>query len=175
MILSGLYVITNNEVGKFYVGSSVDIKQRFRAHRSGLNNNRHSNQYLQRAWNKYGQDAFTFQLLYTGSAETCRQDEQEILDLIFSEYRDSIYNLARTADSPLRHSRTGMNRGCKHSADARKKKSEMMQGQKRALGYRFTDEQKQRKSDAAKRSWEDPLKRQRIIDGRNKQRLNRDT
>ena len=60
---SGIYKITNVVTGKFYIGSSVNIKKRWHGHRFDLNNNRHDNQHLQRSWNKYGREAFTFQIV----------------------------------------------------------------------------------------------------------------
>ena len=64
MKISGIYKIINKINGKYYVGSSVNIKDypnnRWSRHIADLNANRHHNDYLQRAWNKYGQDAFEF-------------------------------------------------------------------------------------------------------------------
>ena len=61
---SGIYVITCIPSGKYYIGSSVDIGQRFTQHLSALRNNSHRNKYLQRAWNKYGFDNFKFDVLH---------------------------------------------------------------------------------------------------------------
>jgi hypothetical protein len=49
--VSGIYLI---QVGKHkYVGSSINIKKRLRAHRAALKNNRHDNNYMQNAFNKH--------------------------------------------------------------------------------------------------------------------------
>ena len=48
---SGIYKITIND--KVYVGLSVDIMKRIIYHKSLLRNNRHSNNHLQSAYNKY--------------------------------------------------------------------------------------------------------------------------
>ncbi len=45
-----------------YVGISQAIERRWGNHRSKLRNNCHRNQYLQNAWNKYG-DVFEFHIL----------------------------------------------------------------------------------------------------------------
>lgn len=50
----GIYYITNTINGKFYVGSSKNIKKRWARHIRDLNNNNHHNIYLQRSCNKYG-------------------------------------------------------------------------------------------------------------------------
>jgi len=53
---SGIYQIKNTLNGKFYVGSAVNIKQRWSTHISSLNKNNHHSGHLQNAWNKYGVD-----------------------------------------------------------------------------------------------------------------------
>jgi len=59
----GIYKIENMVNGKVYIGSSKDIKQRFRQHLSDLKNNRHHSIHLQRAWNKYGESNFKFSII----------------------------------------------------------------------------------------------------------------
>ena len=56
----GVYFIKNKINGKFYVGHSIDIKYRFRRHLYELKRNIHHCQYLQRAWNKYGEENYEF-------------------------------------------------------------------------------------------------------------------
>lgn len=55
-----IYKIQNHVTNKFYVGSTINTKERFRCHRNRLRNNRHHCQHLQSAWNKYGEIAFSF-------------------------------------------------------------------------------------------------------------------
>ena len=62
-IISGVYQIRNKINNKVYVGSSKDISQRWLQHISGLKNNKHRNQHLQYAWNKYGEENFEFSIL----------------------------------------------------------------------------------------------------------------
>ena len=57
---SGIYKIINKVNGKYYVGSTKDFNKRWLDHKSALIGNRHPNDKLQRAWNKYGQDKFEF-------------------------------------------------------------------------------------------------------------------
>jgi group I intron endonuclease len=49
--------------GAVYVGSSVNCERRRGEHLSELNKGVHSNSYIQRSWNKYGADAFYFQIV----------------------------------------------------------------------------------------------------------------
>ena len=60
---SGIYSIRNKANGKLYVGSTVDFASRWANHRCQLRKGSHDNSYLQRAWVKYGEDAFEFAVL----------------------------------------------------------------------------------------------------------------
>lgn len=64
----GIYKITCISNSKIYIGSSIDIKRRIQNHKAALRNNRHDNIHLQRAWNKYGENNFTFEIIeeYSG-------------------------------------------------------------------------------------------------------------
>ena len=43
-----------------YIGQTIDINRRKNKHFSTLNSNKHDNMKLQNAWNKYGENNFTF-------------------------------------------------------------------------------------------------------------------
>lgn len=57
---SGIYFIQNLITENVYVGSSVDVYRRMKAHKIQLQNNRHGNIKLQRAFNKHGEENFQF-------------------------------------------------------------------------------------------------------------------
>lgn len=61
--ISGVYTITHTRSGKQYVGSSLNIQKRFIAHRCYLRKGNHHSPKLQNAWNKYGEEAFRFDVL----------------------------------------------------------------------------------------------------------------
>lgn len=63
MKLSGVYTITNTVSGRVYVGKSLNIPVRFRAHKRKLSRGNHENVWLQRAWLKYGESAFVFEIV----------------------------------------------------------------------------------------------------------------
>ena len=84
--VSGIYKIVNKVNGKYYVGSSRDIRKRWRSdHRKELTYNYHSNDYLQKAWNKYGGDSF--ELVIVERVELCelQKVEQKYLDIAKSQ------------------------------------------------------------------------------------------
>ena len=62
--ICGIYKITNTITNNFYIGSTVNFYNRFKKHRHSLNNNKHENIHLQRAFNKYGEDFFEFKIIF---------------------------------------------------------------------------------------------------------------
>lgn len=62
-IIAGIYKIDCVQNGRFYIGSSIDVQQRWKKHQSDLRGNKHCNRHLQSAWNKYGADSFRYTLL----------------------------------------------------------------------------------------------------------------
>lgn len=68
--ICGVYCIENIINHKRYIGQSIDVYQRWKTHRYLLNKNKHDNDYLQKAWNKYGEDNFIFNIL-----EQCERNE----------------------------------------------------------------------------------------------------
>jgi group I intron endonuclease len=93
----GIYVITNTINGNQYVGSAKDIYVRWRIHKSNLKYQIHHSTHLQRAWEKYGANAFTFAVIE-------RVDDLSILIAREQHYIDTmcpVYNTARIAGNTL--------------------------------------------------------------------------
>jgi group I intron endonuclease len=73
---SGVYVITNENNGKVYVGSTIySLRRRMGRHRAMLRGNRHFNRHLQQAWNKDGEGAFHFGILEVCEPNECQKRE----------------------------------------------------------------------------------------------------
>ena len=72
----GIYKIENKVNSKVYIGQSVNIENRWKGHKSKLRNNKHQNDYLQKSWNKYGEENFDFSVLC--ECEKDKLDEKEI-------------------------------------------------------------------------------------------------
>lgn len=60
----GIYRIFHIDTGKSYVGSTwKSFKSRWKQHLQKLNTNKHHSKELQNAWNKYGTDCFSCEIL----------------------------------------------------------------------------------------------------------------
>lgn len=77
----GIYKILNLKNNKLYYGSSKNIKKRWATHRNHLKNNKHVNCILQRAWDKYGESSFSFEVVELCSENNLLLTEQKYLDL----------------------------------------------------------------------------------------------
>ena len=96
--VSGIYKIINKVNGKYYVGSSKDIHHRWIAnHRKELMHQYHSNDHLQKAWNKYGRDSFELVIVDRIEVSSLKVVEQKYLDIAKSE-RDRCYNMNFLSD-----------------------------------------------------------------------------
>jgi group I intron endonuclease len=71
----GVYLIVCRANRRIYVGSSVDIVQRWRAHLCNLRKGRHHSRWLQRSWDKYGARSFDFVIWSPGCRAAIRKLE----------------------------------------------------------------------------------------------------
>jgi group I intron endonuclease len=62
-MVSGIYKIINQINGDFYVGSSKNLFRRRDEHFRKLRLKKHQNVILQRAWDKYGESNFIFEIV----------------------------------------------------------------------------------------------------------------
>lgn len=61
--ICGIYGIQNTVTGEWYVGQSQNVGKRFGTHMRNLTAGKHENEHLQRSFNKYGAESFSFGLL----------------------------------------------------------------------------------------------------------------
>jgi group I intron endonuclease len=100
-----VYRIKNVVSGSFYIGSSGNLYERWRVHKNKLRRRSHPNPKLQAAWDKYGEDAFKFELLEEFSSTTAMEAlEQALLHEHLGNA--ACYNLAEWVAAPMR-GRTG--------------------------------------------------------------------
>jgi len=96
---TGIYQIRNKTNGKRYIGSASSIGGflvRWNKHKNELRKAIHHSSKLQRAWNKYGADAFVFEILLYCDPENCLMYEQIAMDHYKPEY-----NVSQVAGSPM--------------------------------------------------------------------------
>jgi group I intron endonuclease len=111
--MTGVYSIRHIASGKRYVGSaSRGIGYRWWEHKHHLSKGQHHSKHLQSAWNKYGPDAFVFEILERCLPEHAIAVEQVMMDYYRAADQRYGYNIAATA---------GSRRGIPHDAESRKK------------------------------------------------------
>lgn len=93
---AGIYKIECKITKKFYIGSSRRLKTRICEHKSRLRANSHQNIFLQRAWNKYGEDNFVFEIIeYVKDEDQIFDIEQSWLDSSGCLYNENGFNLSK--------------------------------------------------------------------------------
>jgi group I intron endonuclease len=152
----GIYHILNTVNGKRYIGSARNIDTRWKQHRRELRENRHHSITLQRAWNKYGEQAFVFEILdEIDYSSILLVAEQCYLSMNFGENGEKLgYNIYPTA---------GGSKGAKHrpeviarrigrkcTEESRRKMSESH------IGKLLPEEQKRKIGEAHKKWHTDP-------------------
>jgi len=122
--------------GKKYIGSTVNGYTRFCDHQANLRRGKHHSIILQRAWNKYGEDAFVFEIVEHTTLETLLQREQHYLD------QQPEYNASLIAGPKTRL-------GMKSSPEHRANQSKALKGRiSPNKGKHFTEEHKKNLSRA---------------------------
>ena len=85
----GVYKITNTVTGDFYIGSSKDVKRRWRAHKkpSVWNDNPNNQMYID--MQKYGLDNFDFQILAEVEEGKLKETEQKFIETLKPTYNSN--------------------------------------------------------------------------------------
>ena len=111
---AGIYRILNTVTGKYYIGSANNFRKRYKKHINQLRNNKHHSIYLQRSFNKHGEDLFIFEVVETIPKDelidnTYLIDVEQIWLDTYQPYRkENGYNICPTA---------GSCKGIKHTAE----------------------------------------------------------
>ena len=100
--------------GSLYVGSAVNFKNRWERHVKDLKKGTHHSIYLQRAWERYGSEAFEFRVILQCAPDRLIVHEQGAIDFL-----KPVYNMSPTA---------GSSRGVKHTPEARANMSAAAKG-----------------------------------------------
>jgi len=118
----GVYAIRNLVTGKIYIGSAVNFRRRFNAHRLRLRNGDHHSIRLQSSWNKHGESAFAFEVLeIVEDRGLLLESEQRWLDAHVPHGANG-YNVLPRAGSRL---------GVRNTPEAIEKTASALRGRKR--------------------------------------------
>lgn len=151
--IAGIYSLTNKTTSKRYIGQTVYLNGRKGDHLLNLRRNQHDNDYLQKAFNKYGEEDFIFEVLEViPKLEDCSNDkdklterEQYWMDFYNCYNREYGYNINLSASiNPMQ--------GKTHTPEARKKISEA------AKGRILSEENKKKLLDSRKGKPGSPIK-----------------
>jgi group I intron endonuclease len=129
--ICGIYKITNIVNNKCIIGQSVNIKTRWRDYKNKLRKNRHYNVYLQRSWNKYGENNFKFEIILECPKKQISYEEIRLIKEYKSMNKKYGYNLTEGGEGGI------------PSQEIRKKMSEAK------MGTKLSEETKRRMSFAA--------------------------
>lgn len=132
----GIYKITCLATGKFYIGSSINLKRRRFYHFYELRNNKHANVHMQKAYNKYGSKNFVFEVIEF-FLETCTQKEALIVEQKYlnglKPYNHKIgFNMSKFAGRPTQR------KGFKHSKETLELYSRQRKGKKKSENFKQT-------------------------------------
>lgn len=169
--MQGIYRIKNTtKDGYFYIGSAVDIEERWGVHRWALRNHRHENEKLQRAWDKYGETSFVFEVIeeYDGPYKNLLLREDEHL----SKLPPTAYNIRRSSykkepysEETLKKISDGVKASWEKTHDSR------VASLKR---YRNSKEYRMKISEGCRRSWTDERKQRVHVTKRGRNNPNAD-
>lgn len=167
---TGVYIITNILDGKVYIGSTTRclLTRYVKEHRALLRKGKHKNRYLQRAWNKDGEESFSFQVAEFCRPEDCVDIEQVYIDTYQSSNRNFGYNISPIASAVtgIRHSdESKLKMSIWHlsiSAETKKIRTEKMRAGSIAFISTLTRQQRSDKSKNAHRNTKSAVERRQL-------------
>lgn len=141
--VSGIYKITQLSSGRVYIGSSVNIYQRWETHKSSFGIDGRGNPYLSNAWMKHGENDFKFEIIETvPNKRDLITREQFWIDKYNASNRQFGFNIAPVAGNLLGtkqtkktiEKRVKKNTGKKRSEETKRKMSKAAMGNKNGEG-----------------------------------------
>lgn len=118
--MMGIYCIENKVNHMKYIGQSINIRKRWAEHKRDLRKSKHTNDHLQKAWDKYGDNAFIFSILEICDRSLLNEREIYWVNAYDSMSKSLGYNIATPGDAPMK-SRN-------HSVLSKRKMSESRKG-----------------------------------------------
>lgn len=169
---SGIYMWQHRRSGKVYVGSSVLLLKRKKAHLNKLRRGSHYNKHLQSAWTKYGEKAFNFIEIELCAEDRLIEREQYWIDYYDSSKNENGYNLSPNAESRLGAVLTEESkerlRTAQRNPEVRNKKSKSQKEAwkdpvRRAKWLKNIRKLNKEKSERQQEAWKDPVRRTKWI------------
>ena len=90
--ISAVYKITNTATGDFYIGSSKDVKRRWKEHKCPSTWKNNPNKQLYKDMMKYGVDKFELQILEEVEACSLKEKEQKFIETLKPTYNSNRAN-----------------------------------------------------------------------------------
>lgn len=90
--ISGVYALRNTVSGRVYIGSSVDVRRRWREHTRSLENGSHPCGRLIYDWQAYGRHSFQFELV-----SPCPPEELTVTEQLALSNSSNLYNQQRVS------------------------------------------------------------------------------
>lgn len=149
--MQAIYQIKNTINGKIYIGSTNNVRKRWNNHRCKLNNNKHENQYLQLAWQKYGESSFEFTIIEEVNDKNRIEREIYYLNETKSYERNIGYNFDKNPTD-----KSGINNsfyGKQHSEETKQKLREIATNRSENVKKKMGLKNKGENSAHAKLNW----------------------
>lgn len=156
-----VYSITNTVNGNIYIGSTVQkLNRRWYDHVVTLKGQRHGNRYLQRAWNKYGEDSFRLDVIERVSGyKKLLEREQHWIDKYYGE---GCYNIGKAVENPMK-GRTHTKKTRKQLSESNKRAWKNADYRERMDDYYSLEETIEEKSRRTKELWESQEYREKVV------------
>ena len=163
--IAGVYTITNLIDNKIYVGCTDNIKKRWRTHKRELKKGIHHGIRLQRAWNKYGEENFKFEILVECEINHLLSEEHYWATMLNVHNTEYGYNTQPTSPNGKRGHAAETIEKIRQKAIGRKWKPEDIEKRSKTnIGRKASEETKRKMSigiSAARKRWEPDSERQK--------------
>lgn len=156
-VKTGIYKIINNINNKIYIGSAININDRFLDHKQMLKRNKHHSKKLQNSVNKHGLENFIFEIIEECGKELLIEREQYWIDELDSynngynsrPIASNMLNFVFSTESKekMKKSHKGLQNGDKHPLYGKKHSEETKEKiRKSKIGKKLSEETKSKMS-----------------------------
>ena len=135
MKIAGIYKVTNNITGDFYIGSSQNIKQRWYQHKNPAFWKQHLNIKLYKDMAQYGRDNFTIDVI----EETADLKERE---QYWVDHLKPSYNVRRANGQNTERYKQRYNRLCLYKGKILKLSALIKRFQRQGIAYPYKEANK---------------------------------